>query len=107
MEINMRVTKAQIGELYSGNVVTIYKDYGELKAYREGDYCILYYDKGIKKEKIAELKLTRTHKAFQSKLNNYLASIHTLVREELAEKRPFYDFLCWFKDLMTSWPKCP
>ena len=102
----MRVTINQVREIYNGNVVTIYKDWGELKAIREGDYCILFYDKGIKKEKIAELVLTETPKAFQTKLNKYLASIHTLVEEELAERRPFYDFLCWFKDLMTSWPKC-
>lgn len=103
----MRVTISQVQDIYSGSVVTIYEDYGELKATREGDYCILYYDKGIKKQRIAEFRLTRTHKAFQTKLNNYLASIHTLVKEELTERRPFYDFLCWFKDLMTSWPKCP
>lgn len=102
----MRVTKAQIGEIYSGGVVTIYKDYGELKAYREGDYCILYYDKGIKKERIAELKLTRTHKAFQAKLNSYLASIHTLVEEELAEKSALDEFIDSTKKLFTSWFKC-
>lgn len=103
----MRVTISQVQDIYSGSVVTIYEDYGELKATREGDYCILYYDIKGKRRRIAELRLTRTHKAFQTKLNNYLASIHTLVKEELTERRPFYDFLCWFKDLMTSWPKCP
>lgn len=102
----MRVTISQVREIYNGSVVTIYSDYGSLKARKEDELCVLYYDINNKEQRIAELVLTETHKAFQSKLNNYLASIHTLVKEELAERRPFYDFLCWFKDLMTSWPKC-
>ena len=102
----MRVTISQVQDIYSGSVVTIYEDYGELKATREGDYCILYYDKGIKKQKIAELRLTRTHKAFQTKLNNYLASIHTLVEEELAEKSALDEFISSAKKLFTGWLKC-
>ena len=103
----MRVTIKQVRDLYNGNTITIYENNGSLKAKAEEGLCILYYDRQDKHEVIAELSLTETTKAFQTKLNNYLASIHTLVEEELAEKSPFYDFLCWFKDLMTSWPKCP
>lgn len=106
MEENMRVTIGQVRDLYNGETITIYENNGSLKAKAEEGLCILYYDRKGDYEIIAELGLTETTKAFQTNLNNYLASIHTLVEEELAEKKPFYDFLCWFKDLMTSWPKC-
>lgn len=102
----MRVTISQVRDLYNGETITIYKDYGSLKARKEDELCVLYYDINNKEQRIAELVLTETPKAFQTKLNNYLASIHTLVEEELAERSKLYDFLCWFKDLMTRWPKC-
>ena len=106
MEINMRVTIKQVRDLYNGETITIYENNGSLKARAEEGLCILYYDRKDDYEVIAELCLTETTKAFQTKLNNYLASIHTLVEEELAERSKLYDFLCWFKDLITSWPKC-
>lgn len=103
MEINMRVTISQVREIYNGSVVTIYKDYGSLKARKEDELCVLYYDINNKEQRIAELVLTETPKAFQTKLNNYLASIHTLVEEELAEKSLLDEFIDNAWGLFSRW----
>lgn len=98
----MRVTISQVRDLYSGKTIIIYQNNGSLEARVERGLCILYYYRKGDEEIIATLGLTETTKAFQTKLNNYLASIHTLVEEELAEK----DIMTRIQHVITRWLKC-
>ena len=41
----MRVTIKKVRDLYNGEIITIYKDSGSLKARAEEGLCILYYDR--------------------------------------------------------------
>lgn len=102
MEENMRVQIWKVRDLYNGETITIYENNGSLKAKAEEGLCILYYDRKGKHEIIAELGLTETTRAFQTKLNNYLASISTLVEEELAEK----DIMTRIQHVIMRWMKC-
>lgn len=99
----MRVTISQVRDLYNGETITIYENNGSLKAKVEEGLCILYYDRKDDYEIIAELGLTETTKAFQTKLNNYLASIFTLVEEELAEKSLLDEFINNAWGLFSRW----
>ena len=99
----MRVTIKQVRDLYDGGTITIYENNGSLKAKAEEGLCILYYDINNKEQRIAELVLTETPKAFQTKLNKYLASIYTLVEEELAEKSLLDEFIDNAWGLFSRW----